>query len=42
MGRMDEAKKLYEKIVSMPPHPDWIAKSKETQAIAQEWLEKHK
>ena len=42
MGRMDEAKKLYEKIVSMPPHPDWIAKSKETQAIAREWLEKHK
>ena len=42
MGRMDEAKKLYEKIVSMPPHPDWIAKSKETQAIARKWLEKHK
>ncbi|ABV32721.1 MULTISPECIES: tetratricopeptide repeat protein [Pseudothermotoga] len=36
-----KAKQLYEKIILMEPHPQWIAQGEETKQIASNWLKEH-
>jgi len=41
MKRYDEARQLYEKILSMEPHPLFVAQGMETKETASKWIEEH-